>query len=991
MKYQLFDFQKAAVSDLLKKMESMQRSYEADGSLSAVSLTAPTGSGKTVICAAAAEGLFFGNDTYAGDPRALILWLSDSPSLNSQTRKRFEDATDLLNGATSLEEIGPDFAKSHRKLERGKVYFLNRQLLGKGKTLTNEAEGGRSFYDILNNTIEDDGLHLYLFIDEAHKGLGKGGNRGTSDNENKTIYSTIIDGQAGKNKPMPCVIGISATPENYNKAMAGRTNRDLKSGVNVPVSEVKKSGIIKDTIELRTPKKAADTKHQDLTQACKKLADSSRIWKDYCTKSGITPVVIPLMVVQVEDSISPDTLGSLCSQIHKTLPWLDTSDCFANVFGEEQDITASGFKVPYVKPDEVQGKANIKILFAKDAVTSGWDCPRAEVIYSRRKRKDPTYIAQMIGRMVRTPLARRIDSVEELNMVACYLPEYDADTVDAVVKALKEDNIADGTTTVITNPVDVAFFGHAKEAADKQLDKVREAAKKLAAGSTPEEKKEDKPSDQDNQEQKAGETASADAIHETSKDGHHVETNHADDGNNTGTESKERSDEETSKDSKSGVKPDIQLEDDNSGEDNEASGDEFAVNTDDDLNLNLDELNKKEKELKETLDRIPKVDSAEILKSFETIITRQVRHDKTNNFLDLWDCIDVIAAEIDPDADLESKIQEDFFNNVEGEIKRHPQEFKRTLNEIQSTIIIVRRVDPLTGEEYSQKEDSVLNDAERITTYYQHTVNTFAGASDLVKYYINRWMAENNATHNSAISRICAVGYCMEIVQALEVWAEKKTNDLLNQYGPSRYAVISEENKEKWDRIEGNTKPYIERTLNINASITRQDKSYDKYPKHIISDSEGWAYLKLGDLEKKVVKTELAKALNVAFYRNQSRNLNASFSIPYLLNGDWENFYPDFIFFQKIANGKIVRSIVDPHGDWLGDSIAKLKGYVGYLKDHPDMFGSVLAVTDEKGGECRYLDLMDKKVQAAIESFTGDTAKELFTGALSRPYFVKTD
>ena len=50
MKYGLIDFQKDAVTELLKKMESMRRSYDADGSLSAVSLTAPTGAGKTVIC-----------------------------------------------------------------------------------------------------------------------------------------------------------------------------------------------------------------------------------------------------------------------------------------------------------------------------------------------------------------------------------------------------------------------------------------------------------------------------------------------------------------------------------------------------------------------------------------------------------------------------------------------------------------------------------------------------------------------------------------------------------------------------------------------------------------------------------------------------------------------------------------------------------------------------------------------------------------------------
>lgn len=101
--------------------------------------------------------------------------------------------------------------------------------------------------------------------------------------------------------------------------------------------------------------------------------------------------------------------------------------------------------------------------------------------------------------------------------------------------------------------------------------------------------------------------------------------------------------------------------------------------------------------------------------------------------------------------------------------------------------------------------------------------------------------------------------------------------------------------------------------------------------------------------------------------------------------------YPDFIFFQQTARGEIVRIIVDPHGDWLGDSVAKLRGYVKYLKEHPDMFGSVQVVTDEKDGSCRYLDLTLPAVQDAIGAFTGSSAKELFTGPLSRTYRVEPE
>ena len=57
MKYRLRDFQKEAADSLLKKIDSMRRSYDADGSLSAVALTAPTGSGKTVISVAVMEVL----------------------------------------------------------------------------------------------------------------------------------------------------------------------------------------------------------------------------------------------------------------------------------------------------------------------------------------------------------------------------------------------------------------------------------------------------------------------------------------------------------------------------------------------------------------------------------------------------------------------------------------------------------------------------------------------------------------------------------------------------------------------------------------------------------------------------------------------------------------------------------------------------------------------------------------------------------------------
>lgn len=78
----------------------------------------------------------------------------------------------------------------------------------------------------------------------------------------------------------------------------------------------------------------------------------------------------------------------------------------------------------------------MRILVAKDAISTGWDCPRAEVMVSFRAAIDKTHITQLLGRMVRTPLARRIPGNERLNAVDCLLPYFDKKSVEAVVTAL---------------------------------------------------------------------------------------------------------------------------------------------------------------------------------------------------------------------------------------------------------------------------------------------------------------------------------------------------------------------------------------------------------------------------------------------------------------------------------------------------------------------------------------------------------------------------
>jgi type III restriction enzyme len=141
------------------------------------------------------------------------------------------------------------------------------------------------------------------------------------------------------------------------------------------------------------------------------------------------------MVLQVPNLPDHGEIGKWLKTIFDSWPDLPY-DCVANVFGEHRTENFGGYSAPYIAPERVQESDWVRILVAKDAISTGWDCPRAEVMVSFRAASDRTHITQLLGRMVRTPLARRIPGNERLNAVDCLLPHFNKTSVEAVVTAL---------------------------------------------------------------------------------------------------------------------------------------------------------------------------------------------------------------------------------------------------------------------------------------------------------------------------------------------------------------------------------------------------------------------------------------------------------------------------------------------------------------------------------------------------------------------------
>lgn len=444
MKFTLKDYQDEAVIDVLGNMRRARKRWREDRDRQSFSLTAATGAGKTVMAAAVFEALFHGDDRYEfdRDPGAVVLWFSDDPSLNEQTRFRLMESSDRLRH-TDLVVVENTFNRA--KFEPGKIYFLNTQKLGKNSLLVrgfdDEAGGlfpgarpdlrGHTIWDTIRNTIEDPALTLYLVMDEAHRGMGK------ENSEKPTIVRRLINGEKGV-PGIPVVWGISATVERFNKAMEGVQGRSTLPSVTVDTTRVQESGLLKDTIALNIPDE--DTGDFDtvlVRLAADKLRDCSTEWAAYAAQQENSETVLPLMVLQSPNTPNHNDIGRALDTIFQQWPDLPETSV-AHVFGEHKTQKFGKYSVPYIEPQRVQDDNSIRILIAKDAISTGWDCPRAEVMVSFRPASDRTYIAQLLGRMVRTPLARRIPGNDRLNGVDCLLPKFDRETALSVIKALQE-------------------------------------------------------------------------------------------------------------------------------------------------------------------------------------------------------------------------------------------------------------------------------------------------------------------------------------------------------------------------------------------------------------------------------------------------------------------------------------------------------------------------------------------------------------------------
>ena len=450
MKYELFDYQDDAVAAISKHLIRAARAHAEDpDERSAVVLAAPTGAGKTVIATGVIEASLDLNDATPGVDGATFLWVTDDPSLNQQTlNKMMDSASDMDLGR--LQIIENDF--DAEVFDQGRVYFLNIQKLSATATLSRSGVDGRTYslWQTIANTITRRPYGFVVVIDEAHRGTSStASSRRTRD----TIVSQIIGGNGTDRPAAPVVWGISATPRRFLTAMA-EAGRSTKAHT-VRIEDVRASGLLKEQIVLGHTQGVDAAESALVRFAVQRVRTYDAKWAAYTTATG-EPPVHPALVIQVADKPTPAELGTLLATVLEEWPEI-TPEAIVHTFADHTTLDAGGFQVPWCPPEDIQDRTQIRVVLCKTAITTGWDCPRAEVLLSFRVAKDLDLITQIMGRMVRTPLARRIDTDQALNAVHCILPKFDQAAVEEIAERFKvgDDETLAAGTTVILDPVEL--------------------------------------------------------------------------------------------------------------------------------------------------------------------------------------------------------------------------------------------------------------------------------------------------------------------------------------------------------------------------------------------------------------------------------------------------------------------------------------------------------------------------------------------------------
>ena len=369
MTIELMQFQLRAIKELLDSMEEPCRD---------IILKSPTGSGKTIILT------HFMDEYMQGHANTVFVWLTPGKgNLEEQSKAKMDIY--IHNAQTKLlaDVMTSGFAEND-------ACFINwEKLTKKGNNALKDSER-TNFYEWIDKAF-DNGLSFKIIIDESHQ------NFTAKADEIVQLFKTDK------------IISCSATPQPDKKAKL----------IEFAEEDVIAEGLIKKMLVINEnfPQIVETENHTEYL--LDKALVKQRELHSLLLQRGKT--INPLIVVQL-----PNNSDLLLDTVEK--------------FFERQGITYEAGTLAVWLSRRHENLDNISenngeqvAVIIKQAVATGWDCPRAYILVKLRENMDETFEVQTIGRIRRMPEAKHYNN-DALD--SCYLYTFDSKFTQGVKASL---------------------------------------------------------------------------------------------------------------------------------------------------------------------------------------------------------------------------------------------------------------------------------------------------------------------------------------------------------------------------------------------------------------------------------------------------------------------------------------------------------------------------------------------------------------------------
>lgn len=904
MKVELFPFQKRALADIRLKTAEALGSYHRTHAPQVVSFTAPTGAGKTIIMASLIESIFFGDESYMEQQNAIVIWLSDSPQLNEQSKQKIDAKADKIRLGQCVTVSEDSFDMEF--FEDGHIYFLNTQKLSKTSKLTKNGDGRTyTIWQTIANTARKKSDRLYFIIDEAHRGMqGKEAGKAT------TIMQKFLKGSEEDHiPPMPVVIGMSATTQRFNALVEGTSSTIHKSIVTA--DEVRASGLLKDHIVITYPEESSVNKDMAILQAAADdWQEKWQHWTQYCQEQHYA-YVNPVFVIQVlngsNGKLTDTDLQDCLQKIEERTGFRFDAGQVVHTFGEKGTITVGGLDVRYVEPSDISEDRNIRVVFFKENLSTGWDCPRAETMMSFKHASDATYIAQLLGRMVRTPMQMHITVDEVLNDVHLFLPYFDEETVKDVVDALQSAEGGDIPTDVYGETPNQRRYDTltVKPGRKRPNNNVPGQLILDILGGTTEQDgvtiTDSKNQDEPAAEKPVGETSSS-TVNIAESPYRNSTVGPSSDSQGTGAVPT----------ADNGI--------------SDPAAEPFTEDT------SADGAN-------QTIP-VDLFDREEIMKFINDagLLSYNVRAVRINNYLtSLFKMAHLLTM---------SGLHRLAIREVQSEIADMIHDYVenlKTCGEYDELVLQVKQF----------KLATQIFDAfgETVDNYYVHNLFTTTdtdvdrqfriaenklGNEGIGNVYGNKYMDEDDPG-GFKVDVILFVAD-EDSMNKLHAYAQQRFHRLNDDYRRCIATSVDEKVRRQYDTIVSDGDVVSKHNFRLPETIQVPHEAGGKaYRDHLfVSDAVGIAILKLNTWEIETLEEEQAQDDFVCFIRNPSRGA-WSLCIPYEMDGEMKPAYLDFIIVRRDPVSKYVIDILEPHRPDLDDNLGKAKGFAEYARQNPGL------------------------------------------------------